>query len=364
MTPPPASSPSPAPPPHLTAPAARQLRYRDSGVDIDAGNALARRIAKLARATRRDGVLGGIGGFGALFEVPLARYKNPVLVSAADGAGTKLMLARGGDIGIDLVAMCVNDIIACGAEPLYFLDYFACGALDPARAERVIAGIARGCELAGCALAGGETAEMPGMYAPGDYDLAGFAVGIADKEKLLSPQRVRAGDIILGLASSGPHANGFSLIRKVLEQSGASLSEELPGTRGTLGDALLAPTRIYVKAMLRLFAEVEVSAVAHITGGGLPENPPRVLPPGAVAEIDRASWQIPEVFGWLQRQGNIEDAEMLRAFNCGVGMLAVVPQRDAARAAAILEEAGETVFALGRIAAARDASQPPRVEWV
>ncbi|MGR3983915.1 MAG: phosphoribosylformylglycinamidine cyclo-ligase [Gammaproteobacteria bacterium] len=346
----------------MNAPPANPLRYQDCGVNIDAGNDLARRIAGLARKTHRAGVLGGIGGFGALFEVP-AHYRKPVLVSAADGAGTKLMLARGRDIGIDLVAMCVNDIIACGAEPLYFLDYFAGGALDPARAERIIAGIARGCELAGCALAGGETAEMPGLYAPGDYDLAGFAVGIAEKEKLMSPSRVRAGDVILGLASSGPHANGFSLIRKVLEQSGAELSMPLPGARRgrTLEDELLAPTRIYVRPMLRLFGEVEVSAVAHITGGGLLDNPPRALPQGVVAEIDCASWRRPAVFDWLQQRGNINDAEMLRTFNCGIGMVVVVPRREAARTADILEDAGETVFALGQIAPAADASQPPRV---
>ncbi|MGR3915139.1 MAG: phosphoribosylformylglycinamidine cyclo-ligase [Gammaproteobacteria bacterium] len=352
----------------MNAPTANPLRYQDSGVNIDAGNDLARRIAGLAQKTHRAGVLGGIGGFGALFEVP-ARYQKPVLVSAADGVGTKLMLARGGDIGIDLVAMCVNDIIACGAEPLYFLDYFASGEIEPARVMRIIGGIARGCEIANCALAGGETAEMPGMYAPGEYDLAGFAVGIAEKEKLLSPARVRIGDAILGLASSGPHANGFSLIRKVLEQSGADLSMPFPVTAGavtagaacseTLGDALLAPTRIYARAMLRLFAEVRVSAVAHITGGGLPDNPPRVLPRGVAAEIDRASWPRPAVFDWLQQHGNIDDAEMLRTFNCGIGMLAVVPQRESARAAAILEDAGETVFAMGRIVAAD--GQPPRV---
>ena len=348
--------------PPITA-AAAPLRYSDSGVSIDAGNDLAERIKPLAARTHGPGVLGGLGGFGALYEVPLARYQAPVLVSATDGVGTKLklagMLARDDTVGIDLVAMCVNDLLACGAEPLYFLDYFATGALQVERAEAVIAGIARGCELAGCALAGGETAEMPGMYAPGDFDLAGFAVGVVEKSKILDPAAVEVGDIILGLGASGAHSNGFSLIRKILQLSGDDLSR--PFGDSTLGETLLAPTRIYVKPVLRLLGEVEVAAISHITGGGLSENPPRVLPPGVVAEIDRARWPLPPVFQWLQQAGNILDAEMLRTFNCGIGLVVVVHARDAKRAVAILEEAGETVFTLGQIAAARSRSDPPRV---
>lgn len=341
---------------------AETLRYRDSGVDIDAGNRLARRIAALARGTHRGGVLGGIGGFGALFELP-AHYQNPVLVSAADGVGTKLQLARDEDIGVDLVAMCVNDIIACGAEPVYFLDYFACGALDEERAEKIIGGIARGCKIAGCALAGGETAEMPGVYAPGEYDLAGFGVGVAEKEKLLSPQRVRGGDCIVGLESSGVHANGFSLVRKVVSESGAKLSDALPGGACTLGGALLAPTRIYAQAMLRLFAEVTVSAAAHITGGGLVDNPPRVLPPGVTAEIDCASWKRPAVFDWLQQTGNIDEREMLRTFNCGIGMVVTLPAREADIALRILNDCGERAHVIGKVTAARDNTQAARVQF-
>ncbi len=361
-------------PPKPTPP----LRYRDSGVSIDAGNALTERIKAIAGRTHGAGVLGGVGGFGALYELPVARFAKPVLVSAADGVGTKLKLAsllgRDDTVGIDLVAMCVNDLIACGAEPLYFLDYFATGALDVARAEAVIGGIARGCALAGCALAGGETAEMPGMYAPGDYDLAGFAVGIADKERLLDPARVRVGDVILGLGASGPHANGFSLIRKIVDISGADLSRPLPGSgsdsdsdsgpdsgstaTASLGEILLEPTRIYVKPLLRLLAEVEVSGIAHITGGGLLDNPPRVLPPGVVAEIHRANWPLPPVFRWLRDNGNLEAREMLRTFNCGIGMVVVLPARDSQRAVGILEQAGEIVFDLGRIALGEG---PPKV---
>ena len=256
-------------------------------------------------------------------------------------------MARDDTVGIDLVAMCVNDIIVYGAEPLYFLDYFATGALQVERAEAVISGIARGCALAGCALAGGETAEMPGMYAPGEYDLAGFAVGVVDKDNLLDAAKVKVGDIVLGLGSSGPHANGFSLIRKILEIEGGDLSRPFAGT--TLGETLLEPTRIYVKPLLRLLAEVEVSAIAHITGGGLLENPPRVLPQGVVAEIHRSSWPLPAIFEWLRQGGNLDETEMLRTFNCGIGLMVVVPEADATRAVAILEAAGEVVFPLGQI---------------
>ena len=331
------------------------LKYRDSGVSIDAGNDLVARLKPIARRTHGADVLGGLGGFGALYRLPLERFPDPVLVSATDGVGTKLKLAammeRDDTVGIDLVAMCVNDILVHGAEPLYFLDYFATGELQVARAETVIAGIARGCELAGCALAGGETAEMPGMYAPGEYDLAGFAVGVASRERLLDTTRVRPGDAILGLGASGPHSNGFSLIRKILEISGDDLSRPLAGSSSTptLGEALLEPTRIYVKSVLGLLDEVEVSAIAHITGGGLLENPPRVLPQGTVAEIHRSAWPLPAVFEWLQQSGNVEATEMLRTFNCGIGLVVVVPDPEAARAVSLLEGAGETVFSLGRI---------------
>lgn len=339
------------------------MKYRDSGVSIDAGNAFAKRIKPIAERTHGAHVLGGLGGFGALYELPIERYPKPVLVSATDGVGTKLKLAmrlaRHDSIGIDLVAMCVNDIIVSGAEPLYFLDYFATSALNPARAEAVISGIARGCTLAGCALVGGETAEMPGMYAAGEYDLAGFAVGVVDKDKMLDSARVRAGDVILGVASSGAHSNGFSLIRKILERSGDDLSQ--PFADSTLGETLLKPTRIYVKSLLRLLSEVQVSAIAHITGGGLLDNPPRVLPPGVVAEIHKSSWETPMIFNWLQEHGNLAEQEMLRTFNCGIGMVVVVGCADATRATTMLEGAGETVFEIGQIRAAANAAQPPQV---
>ncbi|MCB1723124.1 MAG: phosphoribosylformylglycinamidine cyclo-ligase [Gammaproteobacteria bacterium] len=329
------------------------LSYAQAGVDIDAGNSLVERIKPIVKKTFRPGVMAGLGGFGALFELPLDRYREPVLVSGTDGVGTKLklamQLARHDTIGIDLVAMCVNDIVVAGAEPLFFLDYYATGHLDVDTATDVISGIARGCELAGCALTGGETAEMPGMYAAGDYDLAGFAVGIAEKSRLLQSDRVQIGDVLLGLASSGPHSNGYSLVRKVLEVSGAALDQPLDGT--TLGEALLAPTRIYVKSLLRLLDEVEVHALAHITGGGLTENLPRVLPQHSSAHIDRHSWALPPVFEWLQRSGRIEDREMLRTFNCGIGMVVCVPAALADRATAVLSDAGETVFRIGEIAA-------------
>jgi phosphoribosylformylglycinamidine cyclo-ligase len=328
------------------------LSYAQAGVDIDAGNALVERIKPIVKGTFRPGVMAGLGGFGALFELPLDRYREPVLVSGTDGVGTKLKLAmqlgRHDTIGIDLVAMCVNDIVVAGAEPLFFLDYYATGRLDVDTATAVIGGIARGCELAGCALTGGETAEMPGMYAAGDYDLAGFAVGIVEKSRILQPDAVQVGDVLLGLASSGPHSNGYSLIRKVLEVSGAPLDGAIGDT--TLGDALLAPTRIYVKPLLALLSQVEVHALAHVTGGGLTENLPRVLPGHSCAEIDRGSWHLPPVFEWLQAEGRIADREMLRTFNCGIGMVVCVPAASAARATAILEEQGETVYRIGQVA--------------
>ena len=330
------------------------LSYRDAGVDIDAGNELIKRIGPVVKKTFRPGVLTGLGGFGGVFELPVDKYREPVLVSGTDGVGTKLkvamMLDRHDTIGIDLVAMCVNDIIVAGAEPLFFLDYFATGKLNVDAASDIIGGIAEGCLQAGAALIGGETAEMPGMYEGDDYDLAGFAVGIAEKSRLLSPERVRPGDVLLGLASSGPHSNGYSLIRRILEVSKADLSMDLDGR--SLGDALLAPTRIYVKQLLELMQQVDVHGLAHITGGGLPENLPRVLPIDVDAILDLDSWKYPPVFRWLQEQGNVEESEMLRTFNCGIGMVVCVPPEQADEAARLLEAAGETVYRIGRIESA------------
>ena len=343
----------------------KPLRYRDFGVSIDAGNSLAARIKPIAQRTHNPAVLGGIGGFGALYELP-QRFANPVLVAATDGVGTKLnlaqQLARHDTVGIDLVAMCVNDLIVQGAQPLFFLDYFATSKLRVGHAETIVDGIARGCEIAGCALVGGESAEMPGMYAAEDYDLAGFCVGVVERENILDRSRVQAGDAILGLASSGPHSNGFSLIRGIVERSGVAL--DAPFANTTLGETLLTPTRIYVKAVLALLAEVRVNALAHITGGGLRENPPRVLPAGVVAEIAYDAWQKPEIFAWLQHNGNLELDEMLRVFNCGIGMVVVVPAAEATRAQRVLESYGERVFRIGQIRAAPDSQQPARVEFV
>lgn len=330
---------------------AQGLSYRRAGVDIDAGNQLVENIKPLVKKTFRPGVLTGLGGFGALFELPLDDYQKPVLVSGTDGVGTKLKLAMMLDqhdtIGIDLVAMCVNDIVVAGAEPLFFLDYYATGKLSLAQATQVIGGIARGCELAGCALTGGETAEMPGMYEGEEYDLAGFSVGIVEKSKILQGDKVQTGDLVLGLASSGPHSNGYSLIRKVIELSRADLSAKLDAT--PLGEALLAPTRIYVKPLLALLKQMEVHALAHITGGGLSENIPRVLPPHTAARIDTASWQRPAVFDWLQENGGISDKEMRRTFNNGIGMVVVVAEDQAGRAIETLQDQGETVHQIGRI---------------
>ncbi|HRW66227.1 MAG TPA: phosphoribosylformylglycinamidine cyclo-ligase [Candidatus Competibacter sp.] len=339
------------------------LSYRDAGVDIEAGNRLVDRIKPHAKRTHRPGVLGGLGGFGALFELPLDRYRQPVLVSGTDGVGTKLKLAlelrRHDTIGIDLVAMCVNDVLVVGAEPLFFLDYYATGHLDVEVAAAVIQGIADGCEQAGAALVGGETAEMPGMYGEGDYDLAGFCVGVVEKNRILDGSRVAPGDVLLGLASSGPHSNGYSLIRKILAVGGAKLDR--PFEDRTLGETLLAPTRIYVKPVLQLLTQVEVHAIAHITGGGLTENLPRVLPPRTKAIIDTASWPRPAIFQWLQQQGGVAEAEMWRTFNCGVGMVIGVAAEDAERAQTILRDAGEKVWALGRIAGG--AQDEPFVEF-
>jgi len=326
------------------------LTYKDAGVDIDAGNALVERIKPSVATTRRPGVLSGIGGFGGLFEVPPG-YERPVLVAGTDGVGTKLKLAietgYHGGVGIDLVAMCVNDVIVQGAEPLFFLDYYGTGRLDVDVATAVIEGIAEGCRQAGAALLGGETAELPGFYQDGDYDLAGFCVGIVEFARIIDGGRVAPGDVILGIASSGLHSNGYSLARKVLERSGAPRDMVLDGA--PLMERLLAPTRIYVKPLLALLAEIEVHALAHITGGGLPENLPRVLPEGMMATIDLGSWQRPAVFDWLQSEGGIADAELYRTFNCGLGMAVVLPEAAAGAAIALLAEHGEQAWIAGRI---------------
>ncbi len=327
------------------------LSYKDAGVDIDAGNALVDRIKSVAQRTRRPGVMAGLGGFGALFEMPTG-YKEPVLVSGTDGVGTKLRLAmdlnQHDTIGIDLVAMCVNDLVVAGAEPLFFLDYYATGKLNVDVAADVVAGIGDGCEQSGCALVGGETAEMPGMYEGDDYDLAGFCVGVAEKSELIDGSKVAQGDVLIGLASSGPHSNGYSLIRKILEVSGANLDDEVGGK--PLGKALLEPTRIYVKPLLKLIREIGVNAMSHITGGGLQENIPRVLPDNCKAVIDTSAWEIPAVFQWLQQQGNVEAYEMYRTFNCGVGMIVAVPADKADAALKLLNDEGETAFVVGNVA--------------
>ncbi len=326
------------------------LSYRDAGVDIDAGDQLVENIKPFAKRTLREGVLAGIGGFGALFEVP-KNYREPVLVSGTDGVGTKLKLAfetnRHDTIGIDLVAMSVNDILVQGAEPLFFLDYFACGKLDVGTATRVVKGIAAGCEQAGCALIGGETAEMPGMYPAGEYDLAGFAVGVVEKSAIINGTDIAPGDVVLGLASSGVHSNGYSLVRKVIESSGAVLSSSFEG--GTLGDALLAPTRIYVKAVLSAMRQVRIKGLAHITGGGLVENVPRVLPSSVMAKLRKNAWPRPPLFDWLQKNGNVAETEMHRVFNCGIGMVCIVAAADAELAMQALRDGGETVYCVGEI---------------
>jgi phosphoribosylformylglycinamidine cyclo-ligase len=329
------------------------LSYRDAGVDIDAGDALVERIKPLARTTARPGTMGGIGGFGALFDLRAAGYADPVLVASTDGVGTKLRVAietgRHATVGIDLVAMCVNDLVVQGAEPLFFLDYFATGRLEVDEAAHVIAGIAEGCRIAGCALIGGETAEMPGMYRGGDYDLAGFAVGAAERGRLLPRADVGPGDVLLGLASSGVHSNGFSLVRRIAGADAARWDAPCPWQAGTtLGEALLTPTRIYVASLLALHRAGLVKAAAHITGGGLPGNLPRVLPAGIAAALDVA-WPVPPVFAWLARAGGVTPEEMLRVFNCGIGMVAVVAAERADAAAAVLREAGETVHRIGAL---------------
>ena len=329
------------------------VTYRASGVNIDAGEELVERIKPHVRRSMRREVLGGIGGFGALFEVPLDRYRKPVLVSGTDGVGTKLRLAidtqRHDTVGIDLVAMCVNDVVVQGAEPLFFLDYFATGKLDVGVGERLIAGIVEGCVQAGCALVGGETAEMPGMYHGDDYDLAGFCVGIVEKDAIIDGSATLPGDVVLGLPSSGPHSNGFSLIRKILQVAAADLAAPLDGV--SLIDRLMAPTRIYVKPLLHLIAQLPVHGLAHITGGGLVENIPRVVPEGLEVVLRRAAWRREPVFDWLQQQGRVADAEMYRVFNCGIGMTVQVAAGDADRAVAILAGMGQEALVIGEVRA-------------
>jgi phosphoribosylformylglycinamidine cyclo-ligase len=331
-------------------PPSSSLSYRDAGVDIDAGDQLVENIKPFAKRTLRDGVLTGIGGFGALFELPKG-YREPVLVSGTDGVGTKLKLAfhlnRHDTIGIDLVAMSVNDILVQGAEPLFFLDYFACGKLAVDTATQVVKGIAAGCEQAGCALIGGETAEMPGMYPAGEYDLAGFAVGVVEKSGIIDGTGIVAGDVVLGLASSGAHSNGYSLVRKIVETFGADLSSDFDGR--TLGEALLAPTRIYVRPVLAAMRAVRIKGLAHITGGGLVENVPRVLPSNVKAVLAKSAWRRPKLFEWLQRNGNVAEAEMHRVFNCGIGMVAIVAAENAGRAQQAFEREGESVSRIGEI---------------
>ncbi|GHA63155.1 phosphoribosylformylglycinamidine cyclo-ligase [Photobacterium aphoticum] len=339
------------------------LSYKDAGVDIDAGNALVDRIKGVVKRTHRPEVMGGIGGFGALCSLP-TKYKEPVLVSGTDGVGTKLRLAmdlnKHDTIGIDLVAMCVNDLIVQGGEPLFFLDYYATGKLDVDTAAAVVAGIGEGCVQAGCALIGGETAEMPGMYHGEDYDVAGFCVGVVEKADIIDGSKVNAGDALIAVASSGPHSNGFSLIRKIIEVSQADLNQELEGK--TLADHLLEPTKIYVKSTLKMMESCDIHAISHITGGGFWENIPRVLPEGTKAVVDGNSWQWPAVFNWLQTAGNVETYEMYRTFNCGVGLVIALPQEQAEHAIAILKEEGENAWLLGHIADAAQGEEQVEIQ--
>ncbi|TSA10679.1 MAG: phosphoribosylformylglycinamidine cyclo-ligase [Betaproteobacteria bacterium] len=336
----------------MSTPTEKSLSYRDAGVDIDAGDALIEAIKPYAKRTIRPEVLAGIGGFGALVEIS-KKYREPVLVAGTDGVGTKLKLAfrlnRHDSVGIDLVAMSVNDVLVQGAEPLFFLDYFACGKLDLASATDVIKGVARGCEIAGCALIGGETAEMPGMYPAGEYDLAGFAVGVVEKSAIIDGSAIAAGDAVLGLASSGAHSNGYSLIRAIIERAKPDLQADFHGR--PLADVLLEPTRIYVKPLLALMRTIKVKGLAHITGGGLVENIPRALPEGVSAVLQKSAWPMPPLFDWLQQHGGVADAEMHRVFNCGIGMALVVAEADAATALRMLAGAGESAYRIGRIEA-------------
>lgn len=335
------------------------ISYRDAGVDIEAGDELVERIKPFAKKTMRPEVMGGIGGFGSLFELP-KRFQNPVLVSGTDGVGTKLKLAfqlnKHDTVGIDLVAMSVNDILVQGAEPLFFLDYFACGKLDVGIAADVVKGIAYGCEQAGCALVGGETAEMPGMYPEGEYDLAGFVVGVVEKDAIIDGASIKEGDVLLGLSSSGAHSNGYSLIRKLIDKSGIDLDSDFDGK--PFREVVMAPTRIYVKPLLKLMTAIKVKGMAHITGGGITENVPRVLPDGLMAEVRKGSWAMPKLFQWLQEQGNITDKEMYRTFNCGIGMVVIVDSQDADTARQLLEAEGEQVSVIGKIRAQSEGEAP------
>jgi len=343
----------------LNTPPKESLSYRDAGVDIEAGDALVEAIKPYAKRTMRPEVLAGIGGFGALVEIS-KKYREPVLVAGTDGVGTKLKLAfqlnRHDTVGIDLVAMSVNDVLVQGAEPLFFLDYFACGKLDIATATDVIKGVARGCELAGCALIGGETAEMPSMYPAGEYDLAGFAVGVVEKSAIIDGTTIVPGDAVLGLASSGAHSNGYSLIRAILERERPDLQADFHGR--PLAEALLEPTRIYVKPLLALMRQIKVKGLAHITGGGLVENIPRALPEGVSAVLQKSAWPMPPLFNWLQQHGGVAEAEMHRVFNCGIGMTLIVAEADAATAMRSLTAAGETVYRIGRIEARTPVQAP------
>ena len=334
------------------------ISYKDAGVDIKAGDELVKNIKPYAKATNRPEVMGGLGGFGSLFEIP-KKFKNPVLVSGTDGVGTKLKLAFDLDthntIGQDLVAMCVNDILVQGAEPLFFLDYFACGKLDVAMATEVVKGISEGCILAGCSLVGGETAEMPGMYSKGEYDLAGFCVGAVEREKIINGKNISEGDVIIGIASSGPHSNGYSLIRKILEKERISLTEDFKGR--TFADVLMAPTKIYVKTILDLVEKIEIRGLAHITGGGIYENIPRILKQNQKAVIKKDSWNMPSIFQWLKEKANIGDEELYKTFNCGIGMVVIINPDDKKEVIRILEKNGETVFVIGEIAN-RDLNEP------
>jgi len=363
------TSPTPILPQANTTNGSTSLSYKDAGVDIEAGDHLVDRIKSVAKRTMRPEVMGGLGGFGALCRIPKG-YNEPVLVSGTDGVGTKLRLAlqlnRHDTIGIDLVAMCVNDLLVCGAEPLFFLDYYATGHLNVDVAADVVTGIGEGCLQAGCALVGGETAEMPGMYEGEDYDLAGFSVGVVEHDNIIDGKKVQAGDVLIGLASSGAHSNGYSLIRKIIDFSGAKLDEVIDGK--PLADVVMTPTRIYVKNLLQLGKTIDIHAMAHITGGGLPGNLPRVLPNGTRAVVNTQSWQWPALFNWLQQKGNVDTYEMYRTFNCGVGMVVVVAAADADAAIAQLTAAGETAWVMGQIeadaAATLDADDQVRVNLI
>ncbi len=343
----------------------KQSAYKDAGVDIDAGAELVERIKPAVKRTARAGMMGGLGGFGAMFDPKAAGYKDPILVSSTDGVGTKIKIAieakRHETIGIDLVAMCVNDLIVQGAEPLFFLDYFATGKLEVGVAQSVIEGIAKGCEIAGCALIGGETAEMPGMYGAGDYDLAGFTVGAVEREDILTGQNIKAGDVVLGLGSSGVHSNGYSLVRKLFAASGLEYDSPAPFESGkTMGDALLAPTKIYVKSILKAIKAGGINGMTHITGGGLSENIPRVLPTDTAVHLDAALWTRPGIFGWLAKTGNMDAADMARTFNCGIGMAVIVAADKAEAIAALLRAEGEEVFVIGKVEA-RGGNEAPQV---